>query len=34
MVEALVDAVRRHSGDAAQSDDFTVVVARGRGVGA
>ena len=30
MVEALVDAVQRHSGQA-QSDDFTVVVARGRG---
>ena len=34
MVEALVDAVRRHSGGAAQSDDFTVVIARGREVGA
>ena len=31
MVEALVDAVQRHSGPA-QSDDFTVVVARGRGL--
>jgi sigma-B regulation protein RsbU (phosphoserine phosphatase) len=29
MVEALVEAVQRHSGPA-QSDDFTVVVARGR----
>jgi hypothetical protein len=29
LVDALVDAVQRHSGPA-QSDDFTVVVARGR----
>jgi serine phosphatase RsbU (regulator of sigma subunit) len=32
MVEALVEAVQRHSGRA-QSDDFTVVVARGRAPG-
>ncbi|HEU4926724.1 MAG TPA: SpoIIE family protein phosphatase [Vicinamibacterales bacterium] len=32
MVEALVEAVQRHSGPA-QSDDFTVVVARGRAPG-